>query len=444
MHKNINILFRCADGFGFFDRHAYIVQVLFVSDLDGRTANLLFCGVYYVRQAAGIGAVGFLSPGAPDAGGRALPLWATMNKVLWAAVAMFSTSVPVIIASGALMNLTIGVLSGCYLTRLATDVPRSAAGLFWRCLCLWQRRYMAFIFSHGGKFLWSSDSFYAVLILAALSLTLLWPLSLPPHQERGAGQLSPGLSNRVIGLAAAVLFLLSLEHMLGFSFPLKSAPGSVYIEFTRAFYAIGLIIAGLISDKNRLWGAVCCLAALACPFAALAIGNSAVGETAVWMVAYLFLGFMSAYRILLFSDLAAKNGLPGLAVAGLLVGRLGEAAGTLVAGWLTGVPLIVVSGVVFALAIALFFSLYQKIYSPNAEEIEKRRLAEYASRFGFSAREQDIFNLLVQGCPNAEIARKLYITESTVKFHVGNILKKAGLTSRLKLITDYKLYHNII
>ena len=164
----------------------------------------------------------------------------------------------------------------------------------------------------GGKFLWSSDSFFAVLILAALSLTLLWPLSLPPQQERGAGQLSPGLSNRVIWLAAAVLFLLSLEHMLGFSFPLKSAPGSVYIEFTRAFYAIGLIIAGLISDKNRLWGAVCCLAALACLFAALALENSAVGETAVWMAAYLFLGFMSVYRILLFSDLAAKADCPGL------------------------------------------------------------------------------------------------------------------------------------
>lgn len=31
--------------------------------------------------------------------------------------------------------------------------------------------------------------------------------------------------------------------MLGFSFPLKSAAGSVHIEFTRTFYAVGLIIA---------------------------------------------------------------------------------------------------------------------------------------------------------------------------------------------------------
>lgn len=39
---------------------------------------------------------------------------------------------------------------------------------------------------------------------------------------------------------------------------------------------------------------------------------------------------------------------------------------------------------------------------------------------------------------NTEIARALYITESTVKFHVGNIFKKTGFSSRLELIADYR------
>jgi DNA-binding CsgD family transcriptional regulator len=64
---------------------------------------------------------------------------------------------------------------------------------------------------------------------------------------------------------------------------------------------------------------------------------------------------------------------------------------------------------------------------------------EYMSRFGLSAREQEIFNLIIQGMSNTEIASALYITESTVKFHAGNIFKKTGLTSRLELIADYKL-----
>lgn len=69
----------------------------------------------------------------------------------------------------------------------------------------------------------------------------------------------------------------------------------------------------------------------------------------MWMAAYLFLGFWSAYRILVFSDISAKRRLPGLAVVGLLAGRLGEAAGTLGASFLTGIPLVLVSGIVFAL-----------------------------------------------------------------------------------------------
>jgi DNA-binding CsgD family transcriptional regulator len=60
-------------------------------------------------------------------------------------------------------------------------------------------------------------------------------------------------------------------------------------------------------------------------------------------------------------------------------------------------------------------------------------------RFGLSAREQDILSLIVKGMSNAEIANALYITESTVKFHAGNIFRKAGLNSRLELIADYRL-----
>ena len=123
-----------------------------------------------------------------------------------------------------------------------------------------------------------------------------------------------------------------MANTLGFAFPLRGAADSVYIEFTRVFYGVGLVIAGFISDKNRRWGAICCLAALAFPFAALALGANVAGETAMWMLAYLFLGFWSVYRILVFSDISGKSGLPAFAVFGLLAGRLGEVAGTLGAG----------------------------------------------------------------------------------------------------------------
>jgi DNA-binding CsgD family transcriptional regulator/MFS family permease len=425
---------------------AYLVQAFrLFGFLDGGTVNLLTMGVYYVCQAAGIGAVGLLfAKRASFAGGRALPLCTTVIALVCMAVSMFIPSVAVIIASGALLNLAIGVISGCYLTRLATNIPQKRRGIvFGGAYAFGSLGTWLLSMPMGGRFLWHGDSFFAVAATAALSLLLLLWLSPPPAAEE-RGYLRKCFEAKDIWLAAAVVFLLLTEQGLGFTFPIKAAAGGVYIEFTRIFYGAGLIIAGFVSDKDRRWGAICCLAALAFPFAALALGSSAAGETIMWVLAYVFLGFLAVYRILVFSDISGNSGMPAFAVFGLLAGRLGEAAGTLGAGIFTGSSLVIFSGAVFVLLIPLFFLLYQKLYNTDIspEEAEERRQIEYTSRFGLSAREQEIFNLIIQGMSNMEIAGALYITESTVKFHAGNILKKTNSGGRLELITDYKLWNN--
>jgi DNA-binding NarL/FixJ family response regulator len=49
-----------------------------------------------------------------------------------------------------------------------------------------------------------------------------------------------------------------------------------------------------------------------------------------------------------------------------------------------------------------------------------------------TARELAAFDLLGSGCDNHSIARRLSISERTVKRHVTAILTKLGLTSRLQ------------
>ncbi|GAA2073506.1 helix-turn-helix transcriptional regulator [Microbacterium hatanonis] len=51
-----------------------------------------------------------------------------------------------------------------------------------------------------------------------------------------------------------------------------------------------------------------------------------------------------------------------------------------------------------------------------------------------SARERDVLRLLVTGARNRSIAEQLDISENTVKFHVSNLLRKAGAVSRAELI----------
>lgn len=425
---------------------AYIVQTYrLLGFFEGGTVNLLVCGLYYLLQAAGVGAVALLFARIPaTAGGRALPFYTSIAMATCTGAALFSSSAAVVIAAGALLNLLIGALSACYLTRLSTHVPQQRRGIvFGAAYASGSVGTWLLSLPMAGKFLWSSKSFFAIAALAALSLLFLQRLPPLPVQARKNSHLRAVFSKNLLWLAAAVIFLMWLKNTLGFSFPLKSAAGGVYIEFTRAFYAVGLIMAGLVSDKNRSWGAVCALAALAFPFAALALGRSMAGESAMWMLAYLFLGFLAAYRTLVFADISGKTALPALCALGLLAGRLGEVTGTLGVTLLTGTPLITAAAAIFILVIAFFFPLYQKLYSPDAgpEEAERRRFAEYVSCFGLSAREQEIFGLILQGLSNAEIAGVLYITESKVKFHAGNIFKKTGLACRSELITGYKLGH---
>ena len=56
---------------------------------------------------------------------------------------------------------------------------------------------------------------------------------------------------------------------------------------------------------------------------------------------------------------------------------------------------------------------------PERENTEAL-LSAYEARFGFTAQQCRIFRLVARGCSNSEIAAELFLTESTVKFHMGS------------------------
>ena len=51
-----------------------------------------------------------------------------------------------------------------------------------------------------------------------------------------------------------------------------------------------------------------------------------------------------------------------------------------------------------------------------------------------SSRERDVFLLAAKGLGNADIANDLYLSEATVKSHIGSILGKLKLKNRIQLV----------
>ena len=54
-----------------------------------------------------------------------------------------------------------------------------------------------------------------------------------------------------------------------------------------------------------------------------------------------------------------------------------------------------------------------------------------------TGRERDVLRLLADGLMNAQIAERLSVQESTVKFHIQNIFQKLGVTNRTEAAQIY-------
>lgn len=75
----------------------------------------------------------------------------------------------------------------------------------------------------------------------------------------------------------------------------------------------------------------------------------------------------------------------------------------------------------------------------SAEQMDDTKGTNTTS--GLSAREMEIVKLIVEGCTNKEIAKRLFIAENTAKVHVKNILSKLELRNRQQLVA-YAVVHN--
>jgi len=68
------------------------------------------------------------------------------------------------------------------------------------------------------------------------------------------------------------------------------------------------------------------------------------------------------------------------------------------------------------------------------------RVLRFCDDAGMSAREREVFRLVIRGKDTQSIANELYISTGTVKAHLHRIYTKAGVTSRQELVSEFWKY----
>jgi len=387
-----------------------------------------------------------------------LTLTAIVLYVLCMIPAVMSRSVPGAVISGLLMSILCGCIAGYYLFCLAeyTDA-RFRGRVFGMAYTMVILFSWVLSLAGGAVFLKSGKALIIYILIAAgffayLYITVNDPafndntgLKLPDSAQSISDQLivcaKQLTSGNTLFLLCLSIFLVSLLKDISSSFYSADISAGLSIEFSRIFYGFGLIIASVISDRNRKYGAICTLSGLILPFVILALSGEPVPTILLWSLDYFVFSFFTIYRIVVFSDTADACDLPWVSGFGLLFGRLGDAVGTGISRLFSFSPilLIICASALFVITTSLFLHVYQILYVPSVtrQRTEREKFDHFAVRHDLSVREQDVLRLLLAQKTTKEMADELIVSESTVKFHVHNILKKTGCRTRLEVASKF-------
>jgi len=72
----------------------------------------------------------------------------------------------------------------------------------------------------------------------------------------------------------------------------------------------------------------------------------------------------------------------------------------------------------------------RSLYLASSESFQRAPNPEAIEAVGLTPREREILQLVSEGNTNGDVAKILWVTEQTVKFHLANIFRKLDVTNR--------------
>ena len=340
---------------------------------------------------------------------------------------------------------------------IAMSVPFAALG-----------RFIAFSFAASNfagsayLFMYAAPPAWHALILAVLSLGVI-PLKMTAPKAAAAyevaeSKLEPAPSRSVVLRFAAVLalysFIAGVLYNLFFVSEGKANEPGLYFLVLLASSAI-YIATGILLDRAQ-W----CVTIISL-FALITIGQSlsfffssesvlALPFSYITMGGFIALDAVTVIIPLYYMKKLGKRHLAGIGYAFLYGGLfittllLRFAPESLHRAVLAG--MLIASPAAMLLAVAINSSSAKAKYehtlkmagttvAPNRLSGESQ--AEAFRRCGFTNREAEALRLLLSGCTNSMIAKKMMVTENTVYKYISSVMAKAEVKSRSALFTIY-------
>ena len=433
----------------------YISQMFHLSALTSPDhIDRIALGYNYTAQAIGAITVIFFT--------HKLKRICFSSKILTTTLLISALSIPfiltvpsliIVILSGIVMNFCHGFLTGLYLMYLGLFPSRRRGVIFG--LAYSSGSLLTYLLSRlMGSIapeLSSAAFIYVFLVLLNLLLSKTFISDMMSQHTEASTKINIIQTNQLPRWIKfwsplfILLFLMSLLSALGGDYR-SSYIFSTNVDFhqTRIYYAFGLLIAGLVSDYSRKLGAHFCIIAIFFPFVSISLRSIPESIQMVWNLSYFFLAFYTVFRVVVTVDLADYDqSLFYLASLGFIISRAGDMLFALIPRTLYNSmsKATIVAVILTLVLIFTYLKVYLKLYHPSKNQVDLDSDAifhAFSDRYNLTQREKDVFSAILDGYSNSEISGRLFISESTVKFHIKNLLKKTDCHNRTELLKRYR------
>jgi len=230
-----------------------------------------------------------------------------------------------------------------------------------------------------------------------------------------------------------------------------SAYELVLLRNTKLLYCASVAVAGFIADlRGRQYISVISMAVMTFLIFNVFLLNYTVFKFLNWIILFAGSGFLAMFVTLNFIDTANQTKKPALwtgcgRIIKHSVTALGSIAGAyfwsaLEMGFLVIilqylVLLIVLIFLLFKIFEFLTYKTYVIELQPQGAEPPPQALEMGLEKYNFTDREKQLLSFILAGSQIRDIAKELYITERTVKFHITNILAKTKAKNQKELIS---------